>query len=106
MNLDDIEFAKNNEHKLKKSFQSVCEIEGEWTNNIKFDNKKYWGIGEYNIGPFIRKGNILESDSFYRKDVQCLMQGNIEDSQKLKELYEEEQRLDRDLREAEKKKAK
>lgn len=98
VNLSDIEFGKNNEHKLKKGATSICEIEGEWTNFIKFDQKKYWNIGDYKVGPFVKDIYILKSDSSFRQDVNFLIQGDLEQSQKFKELYEEDQRCHRELR--------
>ena len=86
MSTEEIKFASKNEHTLKKDFKSLCSIEGEWTNYIKFSNKKYWSIDDYTIGPFFKEESfILKSDSSLREDLNYLINGDIDNSQKKKE---------------------
>lgn len=97
--VSDIEFGKKQEHKFKKNYNEYCSIEGDWTNSIKFNNQKYWSISDYKLLTFVQPDYKLISDSSNRQDINNLVLGNIDESQKYKEEYEETQRTDRALRE-------
>jgi hypothetical protein len=97
--VSDIEFGKKQDHMFKKNYNEYCSIEGDWTNSIKFNNQKYWAINDYKQLPFYQPEYKLKSDSSLRDDILYLLQGNIDESQKYKELYDETQRHDRKLRE-------
>ena len=99
VNLSDVEFGKKNDNSFKKNYKEQCSIEGEWTNTLKFNNEKYWGIGEYKVLPFYQHDFTLPSDSSKRLDLINIIVDRIDESQKAKESLEEQQRKDRKLRE-------
>jgi hypothetical protein len=76
----------------------LSKISGEWSNNIKFDDKDFWINGEVGLCPMYKKEFILPSDSSFRKDLNFLIQDDVVNSQNIKEEYEEIQRKDRELR--------
>ena len=86
-------------HTLLKGYHSICKISGEWTNNIKFDDEEYWGIYDDPLLNMYHDENMmLPSDGSLRGDLQCLIKGDIDASQKEKEGLEVKQREDRKLR--------
>jgi hypothetical protein len=84
---------------LKKDFKSLCKIEGEWTNSIKFDDKGYWIYDQCTHYPLRRMKFTLPSDSTVREDLVVFKKGLEEEADAVKIKLEEIQRKDRKLRE-------
>jgi hypothetical protein len=104
VNLD----LKNLEHKSKPSPKEIiCDVDGEWTNYIRFENKtKYWSKEEHKL-PVLSKQKtsedknssfVIPSDSSFRLDIQAFKRDDKDEAQKWKEQYEQTQRDDRSLR--------
>lgn len=86
-------------HTLLKGYHSICKISGEWTNYINFDDKEYWGVNDDKcLTMYHDEDYMLPSDGSLRTDLQCLMKGKEDASQKEKEVLEVRQRNDRKLR--------
>lgn len=96
--MSDIEFKKDQKHIIKKNAKVYSEIEGEWTTFLKFDGINYWTNGDVSFPLFYKQNFVLPSDSIKREDLNALINGDIELSQKKKEEYEEIQRKDAALR--------
>lgn len=91
----------------RKAFYSkdmISYVEGLWIDYVMIDGDKYWEIDKVPFVPLVREPNPLPSDSLYRNDLKALISGNLEESQKQKEIMEEIQRNDRKLRDLAKKK--
>jgi hypothetical protein len=76
----------------------LCNVEGEFSNFIKFDEKPYWEYDRHEFSKFLRMGYTLPSDSTFREDIQWLKNNNENEAQKAKIKLEEIQRNDRKLR--------
>lgn len=104
VNLD----LKNLEHKSKPNPKDIlCDVDGEWTNYIRFENKtKYWSKEEHKLPVLMKQKSSDEkdfiftvpSDSVFRKDIQAFKKDDKDEAQKWKEHYEQIQRDDRSLR--------
>jgi hypothetical protein len=92
--------------KKEKSYKLISEeknilsnVEGEFTNSIRFDGKSYWNY-DYDGFPKIRSMKyILFSDSIYRDDLVWMKKGEENLSQRFKVKLEEIQRKEKKLRE-------
>jgi hypothetical protein len=80
------------------SKEVLCNIEGEFSNIIRFDDVPYWEYDNYEFPKFLRMGYTLPSDSTFREDIVWLKQDNEDEAQKAKIRLEEIQRNDRKLR--------
>ena len=86
-------------HILLKGYHSICKISGEWTNSINFDDVSYWDVhNDKCLTMYHDEYYMLPSDGSLRTDLQCLMKGKEDASQKEKERLEARQREDRKLR--------
>ena len=86
-------------HILLKGYHSICKISGEWTNSINFDDVSYWDVhNDKCLTMYHDEDYMLPSDGSLRTDLQCLMKGKDDASQKEKEMLEVRQRNDRKLR--------
>jgi len=83
---------------IKYKGKTVSRIYGTYLGFIEFDGKRYWDIRDFEYFKAIKSDYILESDSRYRKDLQTLLEGKVDEAQKCKEEYEESQRADAKLR--------
>jgi hypothetical protein len=83
----------------KKNDNSLCSITGEWSDNLYFNDERYWWVMDYQPITMSRMKNQLPSDSSHRKDLNYLIKGEISNAQNAKETLEETQRFDRKLRE-------
>ncbi len=100
--------SKNLEHKSKPGSKDIiCEVDGEWTNYIRFDNKtKYWSKEEHKLPTLFKQRTLsdkefnftIPSDSSFRLDIQAFKKDDKGEAQKWKEKYEQIQRDDRSLR--------
>ena len=88
----------NCDHKLAKNAKSYCEIEGEWTSYVSFDNVEYWNNENLKSFTVYSHEFTLPSDGRFRGDLICLIKGEQENSQIEKEKLEVRQRQDRKLR--------
>ena len=86
-------------HTLLKGYTSICKISGEWTGSLRFDDVEYWGIHDDKVLTMYHDEDLmLPSDGSLRTDLQCLVKGIEDASQKEKERLEVRQRDDRKLR--------
>ena len=86
-------------HTLSKGYTSICKISGEWTGSLRFDDVEYWGIHDDKVLTMYHDEDLmLPSDGSLRTDLQCLVKGIEDASQKEKERLEVRQRDDRKLR--------
>ena len=86
-------------HTLLKGYTSISKISGEWTGSIRFDDVEYWGIHDNKVLTMYHDEDLmLPSDGSLRTDLQALVKGIEEASQKEKERLEVRQRDDRKLR--------
>ena len=103
--------------KEAKNLKILCEINGNWLENLKFDNRIYWNIDKYMPSWICPSQKILPSDGRFREDIIWLFRSfstsieiekkKYEDySQKWKNLIETIQRNDRELRKKKKEKDK
>lgn len=84
---------------IKEDKHVISELVGEFTNNIKFDNKIYWQYGQDDYPKFKRMAFTLPSDSTLREDLYWLKKSEEDLSQVYKIRLEEIQRNDKKLRE-------
>ena len=99
VNLSDVTIDENNgDHKLVKNAKSYCNIEGEWTSFISFDNVEYWNNDTTKGFTVYSHNFVLPSDGRFRGDLINQIKGNQEKSQEEKEKLEVRQRQDRKLR--------
>lgn len=89
---------KGSNHVLSKGYKSLCKIEGEWTNNILFDDIEYWNINDDKSLGMFNTGYKCPSDGSLRTDLMCFEKDLPDQSQKEKERLENRQRQDRKLR--------
>ena len=89
---------------LKKDKEIICNVEGEYTNHLKFENVLYWEYQKDAFPPIKRMAFTLPSDSTFRHDLIYFKQKDDDMSQLYKLKLEEIQRNDKKLREAWKKK--
>jgi hypothetical protein len=73
-------------------------IEGEFTNYLRFHGEVFWKQIDYTFPNFKRMAFTLPSDSTFREDLNWLKKGNEDMAQKFKVKLEEIQRNDRKLR--------
>ncbi|MCQ2821373.1 MAG: oxysterol-binding protein [archaeon] len=92
--------AKDCNHSIiKEKEDEYATVSGEWAKEVIFDGEdKYWDIKEYPLLPIYKIGYQLPSDGRNRLDLQNLIKGDLETSQKEKEKMEVQQRVDRKLR--------
>ncbi len=83
----------------KKNETSLCSITGEWSDNLYFNDERYWWVMDYQPITMSRMKILLPSDSSHRNDLNYLIKGDISNAQNAKETLEETQRFDRKLRE-------
>lgn len=76
----------------------LCKIEGFWTLFLDIDKKRYWSFDEYRPYPLASISNPLPSDSTFRGDLKCMIEGNLEEAQVQKDILENIQRRDRKLK--------
>ncbi len=81
----------------------ISNIEGEYSNHIKFDNEYYWQKEKLDYPKFRRMRFTLPSDSTFREDIIWLKKNNEEMAEKAKIKLEEIQRGDVKIREINKK---
>jgi len=77
----------------------LSNIEGEYSNHIKFDNEIFWEKDKLEHPKYKRMGFTLPSDSTFREDIQWMRKENTDMAQKEKIKLEEIQRSDKKLRE-------
>jgi hypothetical protein len=82
----------------------IMNIEGEFTDYLRFHGENFWKLSDYTFPSFKRMSNTLPSDSTFREDLNWLKKGDEDMAQKFKVKLEEIQRNDRKLRENNKKK--
>ncbi len=92
--------TKENSYKiLDKDKHTICPIEGEFTQNIKFEGNHYWQF-DADAYPLIRRmAFTLPSDSSFREDIIWLKKGDEDLAQRYKVKLEEIQRKEKKLRE-------
>ncbi len=96
---------KENEYSItNKDKHVIMNIEGEFTNYLRFNGETFWQLCNYSFPKFKRMAFTLPSDSTFREDMNWLKKGDEDMAQKFKVKLEEIQRNDRKLREAHKKK--
>jgi len=95
---------KDTSRKAFYSKEIISYIEGNWIDYMMIDGDKYWEMGKVKPAPVTEPTNPLPSDATFRSDLQQLIAGDLDKSQKEKERLEEIQRNDRKLREQAKKK--
>jgi hypothetical protein len=83
----------------KKKESSLCSITGEWSDNLYFNEERYWWVMDYQPVTISQMRYKLPSDSSNREDLNFLLSGDISCAQAAKESLEEKQRFDRKLRE-------
>lgn len=88
---DDLDF--NNET------ETLSEITGYWTQELKFDGVTYWERNVNNCLKYYEPVFKLKSDSTFREDMQLWIAGDEVKAQEKKEEYEQIQRDDVKLRE-------
>ena len=77
VNLNDVTIDENNgDHKLVKNAKSFCDIEGEWTSYISFDNVEYWNNENTKGFKVFSHNFVLPSDGRFREDLIYLIKGN------------------------------
>ena len=86
-------------HERDKKATSFCNITGEWTSYISFDNEVYWTRNNNDLLSLYFMEYTLPSDSTFREDVKLFKEGKEKEAQTIKENYEQIQRDDRKLRE-------
>jgi hypothetical protein len=84
----------------------LCTIEGEFTQNVKFDGQAYWKYESDAYPSLKRMGFTLPSDSTFREDLIWLKTGDEDAAQRYKVKLEEVQRNDKKMREQNSKKSK
>lgn len=86
-------------HDLKDVDETICTVEGSWTDMCIIGDKKYWDMKEYKVIPNIPVSNPLPSDSRYREDLIWIWKGDTNEyAQNWKIALEECQRKDAKLR--------
>lgn len=65
--------------------EELSKFEGVWTEQISFDGNKYFDFRTDLPAPVIDDPHPLRSHSSYRKDIQMLKDGRLEESQTEKE---------------------
>ena len=95
--------SKTSTYKCDKKY-ILSNIEGEWTNHLKFDDRFYWKHGEIELDQMEKQDFMLQSDSCYRDDILLFREGNLELSQLAKVNLEEIQRKDKKFRDLNSKK--
>lgn len=76
----------------------LCKIEGYWTLFLDIDNHRFWSFDEYRPYLLAPAPDLLPSDSNFRGDLKCMIEGNIEEAQVQKDILENIQRRDNKLR--------
>ena len=90
---------------MKKNAKNHCNIEGQWTKYLDFQNERYWDKAEYPLANYYKDSNyILPSDSTLREDLNYFINNDEINAQIWKEKLEDQQRNDRKFREKEIKK--
>jgi hypothetical protein len=79
-------------------------VEGEFTNYLRFHGDVFWKLADYTFPKFKRMAFTLPSDCTFREDLNWLKKGDENMAQKYKVKLEEIQRHDRKLRESFRKK--
>jgi hypothetical protein len=77
----------------------ISNIEGEYSNHIKFDQDFYWQKEKFEHPKYKRMNFTLPSDSTFREDILWLRNQNEDMAQKAKIKLEEIQRIDKKNRE-------
>lgn len=99
VNLKDVTIStKDLNHTKNKSATKYIEIEGFWTEELRFDGDEYWNINDYPILKMYQVGYLLPSDGALRPDVISMIKGDEDSAQSQKEGLEQKQRADRKLR--------
>ncbi len=80
----------------------LCNIEGEFSNHLKFEGVNFWNYEQCEHPDFKRMSYTLPSDSTFREDLNWLKKGDESMSQKAKIKMEDNQRNDKHLREKKK----
>ncbi len=74
-------------------------IEGEFTDYLRFHGETFWKQSDYTFPKFKRMAFTMPSDSTFREDLIWLKKGEEDMAQKFKVKLEEIQRNDRKSRE-------
>lgn len=97
--LDDVTIsAKDLNHTVSKNATRYVQIEGFWTEELKFDDDEYWNIKDYSLLKMYQVGYLLTSDGALRPDVIAMNNNDEDTAQAQKETLEKLQRTDRKLR--------
>mmetsp|Transcript_29650 Transcript_29650/g.41327 ORF Transcript_29650/g.41327 Transcript_29650/m.41327 type:complete len:378 (-) Transcript_29650:171-1304(-) len=83
---------------LNKGDKKIHNIEGCWLSKLKFDEKVYWRIRQWQTFVPQEEENTLPSHATKREDLRALLKGDVELAQSEKKRLEEKQRNDRKLR--------
>lgn len=94
----DVVISKKNKHTHDKKAKSQCKISGFWTQELCFDEKKYWEKDKYKPLDMYEMEYKLPSDSTFRSDMKAWIEHKDEEAQNEKERLEEIQRKDTKMR--------
>ena len=83
---------------VQENKRIVSKVYGTYLGYIDFDGIRYWDRRHSDLFEFFMTAN-LPSDSEFREDLVALRDGNMELAQSNKEMMENSQRNDRELRE-------
>jgi len=76
----------------------LTESEGNWTQNLLIGGREYWSMQKMQAAKSLPVADPLPSDSRYREDLVWLKRGEVDYAQGWKEVLEEQQRVNRKLR--------
>lgn len=87
---------------ITRKGQKVSDVYGNYLGFADFDGQRYWDLRDMKTFPVVGEplDKCLPSDSRLRSDSQALIQGDVENAQKIKDTMEAIQRRDREMREA------
>lgn len=83
---------------IKDMGEEIARIEGNWTKDLVIGGVEYWNMAKVDQIKSLPVPNPLPSDSRFREDLIWLKRGSLEYAQGWKEVLEEQQRLNRQLR--------
>ncbi len=96
--LSDLKIDEKFNATRKRQF-SLGSINGEWSENLYFNNEIYWWVKDHEPVTMTKMDFVLPSDSTMREDLNSLLNDDLTNAQSSKESLEEKQRHDRKLRE-------
>jgi len=82
----------------KDIIEKICQIEGDWTSYLDIESQRYWTVNDDLVYLMADKENPLPSDSRFRLDSLFLRLNDETQAQNEKEILEDLQRKDKDLR--------